>query len=305
MPCLRRLVVLCLSALLPVMATGAPLPVVASFSILGDLVQQVGGDRVAVKTLVGPDGDAHVYEPRPADAAALQAAAVIFVNGLGLEGFLPRLVAASDARAPVVTLTQGVTPLPAQGDAHEEREHGVHEHGAYDPHAWQSVANVLIYVRNIRNALCDADAVGCDTYRERARAYTQRLQTLGAEIRAEMDAIPAARRTVITTHDAFRYFCVAYGVRFLAPEGVATDSEPSAAAVAALIRQIRSAHASALFLENIANPHLIEQIARDTDTQVGGTLYSDALSPPGGPAATYVEMMRSNAATLQRALRVP
>lgn len=298
-----RLRALLLATLLvPLLAHGAPLPVVASFSILGDLVREVGGARVRVTTLVGPDGDIHVYEPKPADAAALGAAAVIFVNGLDLEGFLPRLIAASGTHAPVAVLTRGITPLPAEDDARDETTRGAHEHGAYDPHAWQDVGNVLIYVRNITEALCAADAASCGAYRERAARYAAQLRTLDAQIRADMARIPAARRTVITTHDAFRYFGAAYGVRFLAPEGVATDAEPSAAAVAALIRQIRSAHASALFLENIVNPQLIRQIARDTGTAVGGTLYSDALSPAGGPAATYVELMRSNAATLQRAL---
>lgn len=278
----------------------APLKVVASFSIVGDLAREVGGDRVRITTLVGPNGDAHVYEPKPADAAALAQAQVILVNGLGLEGFLPRLIAASGTKAAVVELTRGVTPLPNPGvgdDLGEQRDGG-----RYDPHAWQSVANAEIYVRNITRAFCAADAAGCSDYRERAAAYERKLKALDAEVKATIGAVPAGRRTVITSHDAFNYFQHEYGLKFLAPEGVSTDSEASAADVAALIRQVKASHASALFVENITNPKLIEQIARDTGVKVGGTLYSDALSPPGGPASTYVEMMRHNVKTITAAI---
>ncbi len=284
----------------------APLKVVASFSIIADLARNVGGDRVRITTLVGPNGDAHVYEPKPADAAALAQAQVILVNGLGLEGFLPRLIAASGTHAPVVELTRGVTPLPNAGTG---AGHGSHsdqgtrrDGGRYDPHAWQSVANAEIYVRNITRAFCTADAAGCDDYRERAAAYGQRLKALDNDIKARFAAIPAKRRTVITSHDAFNYFQHEYGLTFLAPEGVSTEAEPSAAGVAVLIRQVKASHASALFIENITNPKLIEQIARDTGVKVGGTLYSDALSPPSGPASTYMDMMRHNVKTITAAI---
>lgn len=281
-------------------APAASLKVVASFSIIGDLAREVGGDRVHVTTLVGPNGDAHVYEPKPADAAALASARVILVNGLGLEGFLPRLIAASGTKAAVADLTQGVAPLPnpGAGGGSGERRDG----GRYDPHAWQSVANAEIYVRNIAQAFCAADPAGCGGYRERAAAYERKLEALDAEVKAAIGAVPAGRRTVITSHDAFNYFQHEYGLRFLAPEGVSTDSEASAADVAALIRQVKASHASALFVENITNPKLIEQIARDTGVKVGGTLYSDALSPPGGPASTYVKMMRYNVKTITDAI---
>lgn len=283
----------------------APLRVVASFSMIGDLAHQVGGDRIRLTTLVGPNGDAHVYEPKPADAAALAAAQVILINGLGLEGFLPRLIAASGTKAPVVVVTRGVAALPNPGTEQghagkgKEAEHG---EGRFDPHAWQSVANAEIYVRNITEAFCAADAAGCSGYRARAADYEQKLEALDAEVKAAIAAIPPSRRTVITSHDAFNYFQHEYGLKFLAPEGVSTEAEASAADVAALIRQVRASHASALFVENITNPRLIEQIARDTGVKVGGTLYSDALSPANGPASTYVDMMRYNVKTMTDAI---
>jgi zinc/manganese transport system substrate-binding protein len=286
-------------------AAAAPLRVVASFSVIGDLAHQVGGDRIRLTTLVGPNGDAHVYEPRPADAAALAAAQVILINGLGLEGFLPRLIAASGTKAPVVVVTRGVAALPNPGTEQSHAGKGTeaeHEEGRFDPHAWQSVANAEIYVRNIAQAFCAADAAGCPDYRARAADYEQKLEALDAEVKAAIAAIPPSRRTVITSHDAFNYFQHEYGLRFLAPEGVSTEAEASAADVAALIRQVRASHASALFVENITNPKLIEQIARDTGVKVGGTLYSDALSPADGPASTYVDMMRHNVKTIADAI---
>jgi len=316
-----------------------PLKVIASFSILGDLAKQVGGDAVEVTTLVGPNGDAHVFEPRPADAAALADAQVVLVNGLGLEGFLPRLIEASGTKAPVVELTKGIDAMKnteeehehhhadeeshshegeaahahesEEGHSHEgeaahahsqegEGEH--HHHGEFDPHAWQSAQNVKTYIRNITDAFCAADAGDCDGYTSRAEAYTQQLETLDADMKKAFAAIPESERVVITSHDAFGYFGEAYGVTFLAPEGVSTDSEASAADVAALINQVREDKASAIFVESISNPRLIEQIASETGLKVGGELYSDALSDADGPAATYLEMMRHNSETIRAAL---
>lgn len=288
-----------------------PLKVVASFSILGDLAVRVGGDQVEVTTLVGPNGDAHVYEPRPADAVALGAADVILVNGLGLEGFLPRLAEASGTSAPLVELTKGV-PLResnehehAHGHDDNHRHHADpahHHHGAHDPHAWQSVDNARIYVRNIADAFCQADAARCDAFRANALAFDAELARLDGEIRATLSVIAEDKRVVITGHEAFGYFGEAYGLTFLAPEGVSTASEASAADVAALIMQVREDKASAIFLETISNPRLVEQIARETGSTVGGALYSDALSAPDGPAATYVDMMRHNAKTIAAAI---
>lgn len=290
--------------------SAAELDIVASFSIIGDFARNVGGDRVAITTLVGPDGDAHVYEPRPADAAALQRADVILVNGLGFEGFIGRLVEASGAKAPVVEVSQGITPLKASEDehhheagGHEGHDHaGHHHHGEFDPHAWQSVRNAEIYVKNIADAFCKADKAGCPIYTANAAAYTAKLADLDKEVRDAIGAIPAGRRTIITSHDAFGYFERDYGLRFIAPEGVSTESEASASDVAKLIEQVKEDKASAIFLENITNPRLIEQIATETGLKVGGTLYSDALSGKDGPASTYVDLFRYNIRTLKAAI---
>ncbi|HHZ09784.1 MAG TPA: metal ABC transporter substrate-binding protein [Rhizobiales bacterium] len=297
---------------LPGAAMADGLKVVASFSIIADFARNVGGDRVTIVTLVGPEGDAHVYEPKPADAASVGSADVVLVNGLQFEGFLNRLVEASGTRAPVVELTRGAEVLKASETEHhhgeeggDSAEHGSetgHDHGAFDPHAWQSVHNAEIYVKNIADAFCAADAAGCETYRANAAAYGERLEALDAEIRAAVDGIPAGKRTIITSHDAFGYFDHEYGIRFLAPKGVSTESEASAADVAALIRQIREDRASAIFVENITNPRLVEQIASETGLTVGGALYSDALSAADGPASTYIDMMRHNITTIRGAI---
>lgn len=266
----------------------APLQVIASFSILGDLAAEVGGDHVEVTTLVGPNGDAHVYEPTPADARATVAADLVIVNGLGFEGWLERLVEASGYSGPVAISSDGVKPLRLEGTA--------------DPHTWQSIENAKTYVQNILTALCAADANNCADYQANAGAYVEELKALDASIKAGFAAIADEKRKVITTHDAFGYFAQAYGIAFLAPQGASTDSEASAADVASLIEQIRREGVTALFVENISDPRLIEQIGRETSAQLGGELYSDALSEPDGPAPTYLEMMWHNANLLQRAM---
>lgn len=279
-------------------ARAAELEVVASFSIIADFARAVGGERVHVTTLVGPDGDAHVYQPQPADAAALARADLVLVNGLAFEGFLARLAEASGGRARIATLSEGVETIPmADGDGH-----ATHGDGNADPHAFQSVPNARIYVRNVAEAFCAADAQGCGSYRANAAAYDKRLDGLDREIRAAVAQIPPEKRVVITSHDAFGYLAHEYGITFLAPEGVSTEAEASAADVARLIRQVRDSHAAALFVENVTDPRLIEQIGRETGLTVGGTLYSDALSPSGGPAASYLEMMRHNIATIRGAV---
>lgn len=299
--------VLAVPAFCPGMAAAEPVKVVASFSIIGDFARQVGGDRIALTTLVGPDGDAHVYEPRPADAAAMAKADVILVNGLGFEGFLQRLVETSGTKAAVATLSEGVVPLPAAegGHDHAADQDGAHadrSHGAVDPHAFQSIANARIYVANVAKAFCTADSAGCATYRANAARYDAELASTDTEVKAGIEAIPPDRRRIITSHDAFGYFAKTYGVTFLAPEGVSTDSEASAAEVAALVRQVAEDRASAIFVENITDPRLIEQIAAETGLRVGGALYSDALSGPDGPASTYVDMMLNNVRTLRAAI---
>ncbi|MCO4315710.1 zinc ABC transporter substrate-binding protein AztC [Phyllobacterium sp. 21LDTY02-6] len=289
------------------------LKVVASFSIIADFARNVGGDRIELTTLVGPNGDAHVYEPRPADAAALSSADVILVNGLHFEGFLPRLVEASATKAPIIELTKGIEPLKSEAEEHEhghaegehaehKDEHAGHDHGAYDPHAFQSIANARIYVRNIVDAFCAADAEGCETYKANGTVYDKQLEATEADVKAAINAIPQEKRLVITSHDAFGYFERAYGLKFLAPEGISTDSEASAADIAKLIEQVREDKASAIFVENITNPRLIEQIASETGLAMGDELFSDALSKPGEGAGTYIEMMEHNAEAFKRAI---
>jgi zinc/manganese transport system substrate-binding protein len=268
---------------------------VATFSILGDMVRNVGGDRLDVTTLVGPNGDTHVYSPTPGDARKLAAADVVFVNGLGLEGWVTRLVTASGTKAPMVLVTKGITPRHMQ----DEDKRGP---PAIDPHAWQSVADVEIYVANIRDGLVAIDPAGKAAYDANAAAYLAKLDELEKEVKAAIDSIPADRRKIITTHDAFGYFGAAYGIAFIAPEGVSTEAEPSAKDVAKIITQIRKQKIPAVFLENISDPRLMDQIARETSAIVGGTLYSDALSESDGPAATYIDMMRHNVREFTKAL---
>lgn len=280
------------------------LSVVASFSIIGDFAKVVGGDRIALRTLVGPDSDAHVYEPRPADAIALARADVVLVNGLLFEGFLQRLVEVSGTSAAITVLSDGADILhdPEGGHYHYVNGEAIFHAAPNDPHAWQSVSNAQVYVQNIAKAFCAADTAGCDVYEANAIAYQDELSALDAEIAAAVEAIPEDRRVAVVAHNAFRYFERDHGVAFLAPQSVSTESEASAADVASLIREIREKRAVAVFAENIADARLVEQIASEAGLTLGGTLYSDALSPADGPAATYLEMMRHNARTLATAI---
>jgi zinc/manganese transport system substrate-binding protein len=264
------------------------LSIVASFSILGDFVRNVGGDRVDVTTLVGPDGDVHVYTPAPADAKKIADAKLLVVNGLGLEGWLPRLVQSSGSKAAIVTATEGIAPLQIGAAA--------------DPHAWQSVANAKIYVADIRGALIAADPAGAQSYRANAENYLARLDALDREVRAAVARIPPDHRKVISTHDAFGYFAAAYGVAFIAPLGVSTESEPSARDIAGIITQIRVSGVPAVFLENISDDRLIRRISAETGARVGGTLYSDSLTGEKGEAPTYIDMVRHNIKALTSAL---
>jgi zinc/manganese transport system substrate-binding protein len=262
--------------------------IVASFSILGDFVRNVGGDRVSVTTLVGPDSDTHVYSPTPADAKKIADAKLIFINGLGFEGWLPRLVKSAAGKATVVTATSGITPLKFGSDA--------------DPHAWQSVANAKIYVGNISGALAAADPASAQVFRANAEAYLAKLDALDREVRDAVAKIPEGRRKVISTHRAFGYFAAAYGVEFIAPVGVSTESEPSARDIAGIITQVRSAKIPAVFLENVSDPRLIRRISAETGAKVGGTLYSDSLTAEKGDAPTYIDMVRHNIKALTSAL---
>jgi zinc/manganese transport system substrate-binding protein len=289
------------SAMLPADAQqeASKLKVVATFSILGDFARNVGGDRVDVTTLVGPNGDVHVYSPTAADAEAIRNAKLMIVNGLGLEGWLPRLVKSSGGNAITVVATRGIAPRKVTAGEVLSRDRGA---GSVDPHAWQSVGNAEIYVANIRDAMVVADPTNAGTYRANASAYLARLKTLDLEVREELAMIPVERRRVISTHDAFGYFAAAYDITFMAPQSVSTETEPSAQDVASIIAQIRKEKIPAVFLENISDPRLMRQIASETGAAIGGTLYSDSLTDNNGAAPNYIEMMRHNVRTIVRAL---
>ncbi len=278
-------------------APASRLSVIASFSVLADLARQIGGDRIVVRPLVGPDGDAHVYQPTPADVRDLGRAQVLLVNGLGLEGWMERLVASSGFKGERVVATAGITPLTMEPeDDDPARKSGGR---VTDPHAWQSLANGMIYVDNIARGLSQADPANAAYYARRLIAYKKQLAELEDWVRQQLADVPQAKRRVIATHDAFGYFGAAYGIRFLAAEGLSTESDPSAQRVARLIAQVRKEHVRALFIENMSDPRLVRQIAHDGGAVLGGELYSDALSPPGGPADTYVKMFRNNVAQLK------
>ena len=342
-----------------------PTPVVATFSILGDMVKRIGGEHVALTTLVGPDGDTHVYQPTPADARALSEARILVVNGLQFEGWLDRLIDASDFRGIRVVATDGIEPIAfddehdhdddheehaesamhdhdddheehaeeaghdhdhddqAEADHDDEHEehaesamhdhdddheehaeagHDHHDHGAFDPHGWQSLGNAVAYVDNITAALAQADPANAADFYQSRTAYVAEIEALDAEIREIMAALPADRRIVVTSHDAFQYFGGDYGLTFIAPQGLSTESEASAKDVARLIQQIRERGIGAVFIENIGDARLLRQIADETGAVIGGTLYPGALSGPDGPAPTYLDMMRHNATTLAQAL---
>ena len=281
------------------------LPVVASFSILGDFVREVGGDRVALTTLVGANGDAHVYSPTPADAKAMAGAKLVVVNGLKFEGWITRLIKSSGTKATIATATTGITPLQNEADDHDhgkKDKHGHNHAGQDDPHAWQSVANAKIYVANIRDALVKADPAGQASYEANATRYLAQLDAVEAEVKAAIARIPTDRRKAITSHDAFGYFVKAYGIEFIAPQGVSTEAEASAKDVGRIIRQIKAEKIPAVFLENVTNPRLVERIAKESGARVGGQIFSDALSDAGGPAGTYIAMMKHNISQIEKAL---
>ena len=273
-------------------AEAKQLHAVVSFSILADIVARVGGERVTVTSLVGPNEDTHVYEPKPQDATALGKADVVFINGLGLEGWMDRLVQSSSTKAKITVASKGITPLKMQEDGQQ----------ITDPHAWQNPANGLIYARNVAEGFCEVDSEDCGEFRKNVDSYGLEIKALDESLHTRFGQIPVERRQVITTHDAFAYFGAAYGVQFLAAEGLSTESEPSAADLAKLVRQIKQSQSSALFLENMADPRLIEQIARETGVRPGGTLFADALSKPGEGGATYLEMLKHNSGLLISAL---
>ncbi|MCH4812341.1 metal ABC transporter solute-binding protein, Zn/Mn family [Vreelandella neptunia] len=307
---------------LPAAMANDRVQVVTSFSILADMVENVGGDHVDVTSLVAADGDAHVYSPSPGDARSLANADLVVFNGLLFEGWMERLISASDYSGPLVTATDGIEPLSYAGhdehadhddhghDAHEEHdhaehagEHAGHDHGNQDPHAWQDMHQAEVYVANIRDGLIAADADNADAYRANAEQYLQEMAEVDAEIRALIDEIPAST-SVITGHDSFGYFSSAYGVSFLSPVGLSTEADPSGASMAALVDVIGQENVKALFHENMTNQSIITQLAEETGLPIAGTLYADALATEG-EASTYLGMVRHNANVLHDALAQP
>lgn len=294
----RRTLLAAPALLLTAPALAQPRPAaVASFSILGDLLREVAGERMEIRVIAGPDVDAHHFQPRPSHAEAVRGARLVVRNGAGFDNWFNRLIASTGFSGVNVLATEGLAlrrAAPTPG----------HNHGSQDPHAWQDARLAIGYLRNIERGLIRADAAGEAEYRARTTAAVARLEALDAWVRSEIARVPEARRIVITSHDAFAYFGAAYGVRFLAPQGVALQSEPSAQQVANLIRQIRAQNITAVFMENMSNPATLRRLAEEAGVAIQGRLYADALSAPDGPAATYEAMMRHNV-TLMVAAMMP
>jgi zinc/manganese transport system substrate-binding protein len=288
----------------PASPPAAPrIKVVATFSILGDMVANVGGDRVEVTTLVGRDSDAHVYSPTPGDAKAILQAQLVFVNGLGFEGWMNKLLEAAGFTGSRVVATDGIKVIRASGHGHaHDSGKGHHHHGDVDPHAWQSPVQAQRYIENIARALARADPEHASGYQDRAARYIDQLKAIDAHARERFEAIPPDRRRLITSHDSFGYLAAEYGLRIRSPQGMSTESEVSARDLARLSRQIRQERIHALFLENVAEPRVLEQLARESGARVGGTLFSDALSAKVAAANTYLGLLRYNIDTIAAAL---
>lgn len=291
MKLLYNLIICCLFFVIPAHAT--PLKIIASFSVLQNLVEEVGGNLVHVHSIVPPNADPHTYQPTTGDAKNVAQADLIFVNGLGFEGWLDRLIAASGFQGPVITVSDQVTV----------RNFNHREGFVPDPHAWHNVNNTILYVKTIVKALIDYDPAHREIYQNRGIAFVQKLQTLDTEIKMLFAQIPLEHRKVVSTHDAFWYFGTAYKIKFFSPVGISTEAQASAANVAQLINEIRNHNIHAVFLENLANKKLIHQIAEEAKVAVEGTLYADSLSEKDGPGATYMDMMRFNANTIAKALK--
>lgn len=294
--------VLVLLAATGVATAQTPVKVVTSFSILADVAREIGKERVSLVSLVGPNGDAHAYQAKPADAKAVKEAGIVIINGLGFDSFMTRLVKSSGTKAALVTASSGLKALEKAESEPHSHDHG-HSHGKLDPHAWQSIEAMKLYTTNIRDGLSKADPAGAQDYARNAARYLAELEALKAELEKGFAAIPREKRVIITNHDAFRYFGNEFGFTLAPVQGISTEGEPSAKDVARIIRAAKEKKARAIFIENMANPKIAEQIARETGARIGGTLFSDALSDEKGPAPTYIALMRHNAKVLVEALR--
>jgi len=340
--CMCALIALCAAALPSNTIAEEPTPIVATFSILSDMVSNIGGDLVTVTTLVGRNGDTHVYQPTPADAKSVKQARLMFTNGLEFEGWLDRLAEAAEFDGVTVVATNGVEliSMDEHHDEHDEEQHDTqedaqgnernekeddhhdepqdqeaehddghngkssdeHHHGEFDPHGWLSLRNAIVYVDNIAASLAKLNPTSANTFYQNRADYVAKLEALDKEITEMMSSLPISARTIVTSHDAFQYFGRDYGLTFIAPQGLSTDSEASAQDVAKMIKQIRAEGISAVFVENVADPRLLEQIASETGSSIGGQLYPGALSETDGPASTYLDLMRHNASTIAKAL---
>ena len=296
----RLLVLLSLASVMAAPVAAQPLPVVTSFSILADLVKVIGGSHVEVTSLVGPNADAHVFDPTPADAKRLANAKLVVINGLGFEGWMDRLIKSSGYRGSVTVASRGLKTIQeAAGHGHQ---HGHSHSHAADPHAWQNPLNVKQYVQNIRLALAAAKPAAAQEFEQRAQAYSRDLDALDQSIRERLKPIPVAQRRIVTSHDAFGYFAAAYNVKFYPLQGLSTGSEPSAADVVRIIDQIKKNKVSAIFVENISDARVLERITKESGARIGGTLYADALSEPGTSVDTYLKLIEHNAATIIKGL---
>lgn len=285
-----------------------PVPVVASFSILGDMVSVVGGDAIDVSTLIGPNADAHAFEPRPGDARKLADAKLLIVNGLQFEPWLAGLVQSTGYTGPQIEASTGIEPLDNHEHGHDDHDHDAHhehehQHGEKDPHAWQSLSNAVVYVENIRDALAEVAPEAATQIHANAANYIQQLQQLDTQAKQQLSAIPEAHRRAMVSHDALAYFGQAYGIEFLPLLGMSSQAEPSAREVAELVKRAKDEQISAIFLENSVNPALAKQLARETGARMGGTLYTDALAEPNHEAGTYLGMMQSNLRAVEAALK--
>ena len=313
---MKRLIITIILAFLfnthtPAFAESSKIPAVASFSIIGDMVKRIAGDTLDLHIIVDADSDAHGFEPTPADVRHLTHARLVFFNGLGFEGWMERLLQSSEFSGSKVIVSQGIEALEnrTHGISHADHEHEHHHgdeedaHADSDPHSWQNVRNAMIYAANIRDALIAHDPQNKDVYTNNAKAYIAELSALDSWVREQINSIPKEARVVITSHDAFFYFAQAYGVTFLAPLGVDSKSDVSAKDITRLIDHMRKHNVRALFVENISDPRLIEQLEREGKARIGGVLYSDALSKPDGNAPSYVAMIRHNVTALVAAMK--
>jgi zinc/manganese transport system substrate-binding protein len=306
----RTLLAAPLVAALPMTRARAldPRPAVASFSILADMLHQVGGPFLAIDSIVPAEADAHVFQPSPSDAQKLARARFVVVNGLGFEGWMPRLIRASGFRGTQITASRGIATIKSASHGHSHshghgHSHGHnHSHGDADPHIWQDPRRAQVMVRRIAEGLAGADAEAAEAYRTAAAKYVAELAELDTWVAAQFASIPRERRRVVTSHDAFAYYGARYGIDFLSPQGVTTRNDPSAQQIARLVQQIRRDRITAIFIESGANPRVLEQVAAESGARIGGKLYSDALSAPGGSAASYVALIRHNTRMITEAL---